>query len=216
MVLLVVFLMLGINTVSLRADEKVSVLQAQAHKESFVMKKLQGFIEAQAYSSKHGSTVVKKQPDAFADQVSLAVGRVAAVGIIVASGIVHWPPKTWLSLLLDSITIACGVVAVGYWFDWVCNPIVKFFIARFYQLLANDEEDAFVCANALTEFVRHWNEFKLHAPRSLYAQFDALYLEYLHQGARLKIKEEDAKTIINNVMTSCFENQKQKVAEAAG
>ena len=210
MVLLVMLLMLGINTVSLRAEEQPPLPQAQTQKEAFVVKKLQEFIEARVLSSQ-----VKKQREQISKDVSLAIGYMTALGIIASAGVVQWPPSSFLRLFGESFLVYWGTSFLGENIGSLCKPVVNFFVNELYPLSEQGDDDYGNCHHrALTAFVRNWNEFKQYTPQLLHAQFDALYVEYLEAGGRLKINNADAMQVIKHVVACCIEQQNQKLAEA--
>src|SRR5262249_37229725 len=161
-------------------------------------------IESFRSDNPHDTAVLEE--DARKNEQMVSVASAAAgygVALAIMCKVIEWPHGPF-----DAVMKVCyatlGAVCAGTLLSWVFHPICRFFVMTGVRIMEEIKTPELIQHAALTEFVRHWHEFKLHTPEHLRPCFDELYTSYIKNGAKLIMKPEQASKLINDIITACL------------
>jgi len=194
--------------------------QNKTSQEQFLMSKLQEIVESKKpitvdinwdgiKITNHDSQNSKQK--AISTMPYLA-GVVSACTMMLKCNIVN-PPADFWDFIKKSFYFSLSAVIGGSVLSLVYKPAVEVIVTLFYNLFINESSN--LNRDVLTEFIGRWNEFKPNIPISLHETFDTLYTQYMNNGGKLTINEQEANQLITNILLYCIKGHSNKVEAVA-
>lgn len=177
----------------------------------FVSIKLQEIIESFRARMPQDAAVLEedaKKNELIADVSASALGYFVALMIMYN---VIERPNGALDAVVKVAYASLGTAVAGTLLGMSFHPVCKFFVMAGVRIAEEMKSPELVHHAALTEFVRHWHEFKPQTPEHLRPCFDELYASYIKNGAMLVIKPDQASKVISDIISACLTDRKNVV-----
>lgn len=204
MVLGLIFpLILSVGLVAQPAD---SVNTIDGKQDSVIIKNLQEILERCSQEMADGHCNGNKDTEGMSSQMETTISY--TLGCITALGLMSTfleKPRNFMSFWTFVLELGLGTCIGGAVLNVVYHPIVRLLRMLFRQISDGSDRSGLYC-KVLAGFVQRWPELRWQAPVPLHAQFDELYLNYLKNGAKIELTEDDAKKLFDDVVMSCIDD----------